>query len=127
VKPNYRRKTDKSVVGRKKRHLRIRKTIKGTEARPRLVVFRSLSHIYAQVVDDALGVTLAEASSLKGEKSGELKGKNGKDVAKYVGAELAKRALAKSVKNVVFDRNGYAYHGRVQALADAAREAGLNF
>lgn len=127
MKPSYRRKTDKSVVGRKKRHLRIRKTIKGTVERPRLVVFRSLSHIYAQVVDDAKGVTLVEASSLKGEKSGSLKGKSGKDVAKYVGAEVAKRALEKSLKNVVFDRNGYAYHGRVQALAEAAREAGLNF
>ncbi len=127
MKPDYRRKTDKSVVGRKKRHLRIRKTIKGTVERPRLVIFRSLSHMYAQVIDDTAGVTLVEASSLKGEKSGELKGKSGKDVAKYVGAELAKRAIAKKVKNVVFDRNGYAYHGRVQALAEAAREAGLNF
>ena len=121
------KRTDKNVTGRLKRKVRVRKKIKGTEERPRLVVFRSSKHIYAQIVDDATGVTLFSSSSLKGEKSGAFKGKSGKDVAKEVGAEVAKLAVGKNIKSVVFDRNGYAYHGRIQALADAAREAGLQF
>ncbi len=127
MKLKIRKRTDKSVVGRKKRHIRVRKTIKGTAERPRLVVFRSLKHIYAQIVDDVVGKTLVSSGSVKGEKTGELKGKSGKDVAKAIGSAVAKQALSKNIKNIVFDRNGYAYHGRVQALAEAAREAGLNF
>jgi large subunit ribosomal protein L18 len=92
--------------------------------RPRLSVFRSSKNIYAQVIDDARGVTLASASSLEGEKA--AKGAD-KDAAARVGALVAQRAIEKGVKDVVFDRGGYIYHGRVKALADAAREAGLNF
>ncbi|MCB9676521.1 MAG: 50S ribosomal protein L18 [Alphaproteobacteria bacterium] len=105
---------------RRKKH--IRKVVHGTADRPRLTVFRSSKHIYAQLIDDESGRTLASASSLK---SGEFGGN--KDAAKKVGAELAKRALAASIETVVFDRNGYLYHGRVAALADGAREAGLKF
>jgi len=89
--------------------------------RPRLSVFRSSKHIYAQVIDDASGVTLAHATSLEGDKGGD------KDAAAVVGKLVAERALEKGVKDVVFDRGSYIYHGRVKALADAAREAGLNF
>ena len=92
--------------------------------RPRLSVFRSSKNIYAQIIDDARGVTLAAASSLEGEK--KAKGSD-KDAAAKVGALVAQRAIEKGVKDVVFDRGGYIYHGRVKALADAAREAGLNF
>ena len=100
---------------------RLRKAANG---RPRLSVFRSSKNIYAQVIDDAQGVTLAAASSLEGE--GKAKGAD-KDAAARVGALVAQRAIEKGVKDVVFDRGGYLYHGRVKALADAAREAGLNF
>ena len=93
--------------------------------RPRLSVFRSSKNIYAQIIDDERGVTLAAASSLEGEK-GKVKGSD-KDAAAKVGALVAQRAIEKGVKDVVFDRGGYLYHGRVKALADAAREAGLNF
>ena len=108
-----------------KRHLRIRQTLVGTEARPRLNVFRSNTNIYAQVIDDKSGKTLCSASSL----DKELKLTNGSNVeaAKAVGALVAKRALAAKIETVVFDRGGYLYHGRVKALADAAREAGLKF
>ncbi len=95
-----------------------------SNGRPRLSVFRSAKNIYAQVIDDANGVTLAQASSLEGEKA--AKGSD-KDAAARVGALVAQRAVEKGVKDVVFDRGGYIYHGRVKALADAAREAGLNF
>lgn len=104
------------------RHVRLRKKLSGTAERPRLAVFRSLKHIYAQVIDDASGVTLASASSV--EKS--MAGGNAEG-AKKVGEELAKRAIAKGIKSVVFDRGGFRYHGRVASLADAAREAGLEF
>ena len=97
---------------------------KVANGRPRLSVFRSAKNIYAQVIDDANGVTLAAASSLEGEK--KAKGSD-KDAAAKVGALVAQRAIEKGVKDVVFDRGGYLYHGRVKALADAAREAGLNF
>jgi len=100
---------------------RLRKLANG---RPRLSVFRSSKNIYAQVIDDERGVTLAAASSLEGEK--KIKGSD-KDAAAKVGALVAQRAIEKGVKDVVFDRGGYLYHGRVKALADAAREAGLNF
>lgn len=108
---------------RKKRHLRVRNKISGTPECPRLNVFRSSSHIYAQIIDDTKGVTLVSASSL------ELKLENGGNVeaAKKVGAEIGKRAIEKKIENVVFDRGGYIYHGRVKALAEAAREAGLKF
>ncbi len=108
---------------RQKRHLRIRKKVSGTPECPRLNVFRSNSHIHAQIIDDTAGNTLASASSV------DMKLENGSNVeaAKKVGAELAKRAAEKNIKKVVFDRGGYAYTGRVKAFADAAREAGLEF
>ena len=110
---------------RKVRHLRIRKNISGTATTPRLVVFRSNANIYAQVIDDVNGTTLVSASSI----DKEMKLENGSNIeaAKKVGALVAKRALEKNVTEVVFDRGGYLYHGRVKALADAAREAGLKF
>ena len=107
------------------RHLRIRKNISGTSTLPRLNVFRSNAHIYAQVIDDVEGVTLVSASSIDKELKLE-KGSN-KAAAAQVGALIAKRALDKKIENVVFDRGGYLYHGRVKALAEAAREAGLKF
>ena len=102
---------------------RLRKVANG---RPRLSVFRSSKNIYAQVIDDERGVTLAAASSLEGAEKAKQKGSD-KDAAARVGALVAQRAIDKGVKDVVFDRGGYLYHGRVKALADAAREAGLNF
>ena len=109
----------------KRRAQRVRTRLKAVgDGRPRLSVFRSNKNIYAQVLDDEAGVTLADASSLDGEKKG--KGSD-KDAAAKVGALVAQRAIEKGVKDVVFDRGGYLYHGRVKALADAAREAGLNF
>jgi large subunit ribosomal protein L18 len=117
------RKIEKKEI-RKRIHLRIRRKLRGTTERPRLAVFRSVSHIYAQVIDDVEGKTLVSASSLdKGAKT------NGGNVAaaKTIGKLVAERAKEKGVKQVVFDRGGYQYHGRVKALADAAREAGLEF
>ena len=110
---------------RQKRHLRVRMNIAGTASLPRLNVYRSNKHIYAQIIDDEKGVTLVSASS----NDKELKLTNGSNVeaAKQVGALLGKRALEQSITAVVFDRGGYLYHGRVQALADGAREAGLKF
>ena len=107
------------------RHLRIRKKISGTSTLPRLNVYKSNAHIYAQVIDDVKGVTLVSASSI----DKELKLENGSNIeaAKQVGALVAKRALEQSIKAVVFDRGGYLYHGRVKALAEAARENGLEF
>lgn len=121
-------KTNPSYVARKRRHERVRKTVSGTPARPRLNVFRSLSHIYAQVIDDTTGHTLVSASSL--EK--EISSLNGSETTKTkramaVGKLVAERALAAGITEVVFDRGGYKYHGRVKALADASREAGLKF
>ena len=110
-----------------KRHWRLRKHISGTAERPRLNVFRSLSNIYAQVIDDQNGVTLVSASSLDKElKEQNVNGGNAEG-AKLVGALVAKRAIEKGITTVVFDRGGYIYHGRVAALAEAAREAGLKF
>ena len=109
---------------RQKRHLRVRKRVFGTAERPRLNVFRSLAHIYAQIIDDEKGITLAAASSM--DKDFEGKGGN-IEAAKKVGASIAKKALDKGIKSVVFDRGGYIYHGRVAALAEAAREGGLEF
>ena len=108
-------------------HERIRKNLSGTEARPRLCVFRSNKHIYAQVVDDAKGTTLTAASTLDAETKAGGKGGGNIAAAKHVGKVVAQRALAKGISAVLFDRGGYIYHGRVKALADAAREAGLKF
>jgi large subunit ribosomal protein L18 len=116
-----------SQVARARRHQRIRRTLYGTAERPRLNVFRSLEHIYAQVVDDELGNTLAAASTLDPELRAEIDGLNKTQQATRVGALVARRALAKGLKQVVFDRGGYPYHGRVKALADGAREGGLEF
>lgn len=110
---------------RKKRHARVRAKLTGTAARPRLNVFRSNKHIYAQLIDDANGVTLASASTLDKEIS--LDATSNVEAAKKVGELVAKRAVEKGVSEVVFDRGGYLYHGRIQALADAARENGLQF
>src|SRR3954452_9047720 len=109
-------KADKNVT-RKKRHARVRTKLSGTAARPRLNVFRSNKHIYAQLIDDANGVTLASASTLDKEIS--LESTSNVDAAKKVGEVIAKRAVEKGVSEVVFDRGGYLYHGRIQALADA--------
>jgi large subunit ribosomal protein L18 len=115
------------LTGRERRKFRIRNKISGTGERPRLTVFRSARHIYAQVVDDVDGRTIAAASTLSRDLKGTLESDSKMDAAKKVGALVAKICLEKKVEKVVFDRNGYLYHGRVKALADAAREAGLNF
>ena len=112
---------------RQKRHLRMRNKIQGTTERPRLNVYRSLNNIYAQVIDDVKGITLVSASTLDAELKGNTGHGGNKDAAKAVGALVAKRALEAGIKLVVFDRGGYLYHGRVATLADAAREAGLEF
>ena len=117
----------KKLTGRERRKFRIRNKISGTTERPRLSVFRSSKHIYAQVVDDTTGKTLAAASTLSRDLKGSVDDGNKTDAAKKVGALIAKICLGKSLDKVVFDRNGYLYHGRVKALADAAREAGLTF
>jgi large subunit ribosomal protein L18 len=111
---------------RKTRHRRIRKSVHGSPERPRLVVFRSLNHIYAQIVEDDAQHTLVAASSLDPELRGKVDGGN-VEGARHVGRLVAERALAKGIHQVVFDRGGYLYHGRVAALAEAAREAGLSF
>jgi large subunit ribosomal protein L18 len=110
-----------------RRHSRVRSKVEGTTERPRLSVFRSLSHIYAQVIDDTKGETLASASTVDPEIAGKLEGKAKKSQAELVGEIVAKRAMEKGVQQVVFDRGGYQYIGRVQALADAARKVGLKF
>ena len=112
---------------RLKRHARVRMKISGTPDRPRLNVYRSLNNIYAQLVDDVAGRTLAAASTLDAALKGELKGGGNKEAAKAVGTLIAKRSLDAGVEKVVFDRGGYIYHGRVKELAEAAREAGLKF
>jgi len=116
-------KKEANNVARLRRHARVRKSVSGTKECPRLNVFRSNSHIFAQVIDDENGNTLVSSSSV------ELKLKNGGNVegAKTVGADIAKKAIKAGIKRVVFDRGGYQYHGRVQALAEAARENGLEF
>uniref|UniRef100_A0A7C3MGV0 Large ribosomal subunit protein uL18 n=1 Tax=Dictyoglomus thermophilum TaxID=14 RepID=A0A7C3MGV0_DICTH len=112
---------------RKVRHLRIRKKIYGTPERPRLAVFKSLRYIYAQIIDDTKGHTLVSASSLEKELRSQLKSTKNIEAAKLVGEVIAKRALEKGIKKVVFDRGGFLYHGKVKALADSARAAGLEF
>ncbi|MDO5040929.1 MAG: 50S ribosomal protein L18 [Peptoniphilus sp.] len=117
-------KVDKNA-NRIKRHKRIRNKISGTKSCPRLSVFRSNSHIYAQIIDDENGHTLAQASTL--DKSLEVESTKNIEAAQEVGKLVAKRALDAGIENVVFDRSGYLYHGRIKALADAARENGLKF
>ena len=109
------------------RHKRVRKTVVGTTERPRLNVYRSLNNIYAQIIDDSKGVTIVSASTLDKEVIELIKGKNKTEAARIVGEVVGKRAVAKKIKEVVFDRGGYLYTGRVQAVADGARASGLNF
>ncbi len=115
------------VRRRVRRRKGIRKKIQGTAERPRLTVFRSLNHIYAQIIDDEAGVTLAQASTRNKDLASDLKVGGNVEAAKIVGKTLAERAQAKNIEAVCFDRNGYRYHGRVKGLAEAAREAGLKF
>jgi len=116
-----------AAEARLRRHRRVRKRVTGTPDRPRLNVFRSLTNIYAQVIDDVAGHTLASASTIDPEVKSQLEGKNKTQAAKVVGEVVAARAKQAGVKAVVFDRGGYQYHGRVKALADGAREGGLDF
>lgn len=112
---------------RLKRHERVRNKVSGTAARPRLSVYRSLNHIYAQIIDDVAGKTLASCSTMDKKVAEAVKDVTKQEAAKIVGQELAKRALAAKIEEVVFDRGGYIYTGRVKSLADGAREAGLKF
>lgn len=114
-------------MARIRRHLRVRKKVSGTPDRPRLNVFRSLNHIYAQIIDDVAGVTLVSASTIDRELRPQMQNLKKSDQARLVGQALAQRALAKGITKVVFDRGGYKYIGRVKALADGAREGGLEF
>ena len=114
-------------IGRNRRQERVRKKVRGTDARPRVCVYRSLKHIYAQVISDEKGVTLASVSTLSPELKGKLKKTKGVGTAKLVGQLLAQICKEKKITNVVFYRNGFLFHGRVKALADAAREGGLIF
>jgi large subunit ribosomal protein L18 len=115
------------VTPRQKRKARIRRKISGTASRPRLTVYKSLKHMYAQLVDDTTGKTLVSVATLSKAVKGEIGDADKTEAAKKVGAALAKAAMAKGIEAVVFDRNGFDYHGRVQAVASAAREAGLKF
>lgn len=112
---------------RVKKHMRVRNRLAGTTERPRLAVFRSNNHMYAQIIDDTVGNTLVSASTLEKEIKAELEKTNNVDAAAYLGTVIAKRAIEKGIKEVVFDRGGFIYQGKVAALADAAREAGLEF
>ena len=112
---------------RVKKHNRLRNRFAGTAERPRLAVFRSNNHMYAQIIDDTVGNTLVAASTAEKEAKAELEKTNNVDAAAYVGTLIAKRALEKGITTVVFDRGGFIYQGKIQALADAAREAGLEF
>ena len=114
-------------TARKKRHYRLRNHLSGTTDRPRLAVFRSNKHIYAQVIDDVQRTTVAASSTMEQSVAGGLKSTSNVEAAKAVGADVAKKAIDKGISSVVFDRGGFLFHGRVKALADAAREAGLKF
>ncbi|MBN1276800.1 MAG: 50S ribosomal protein L18 [Deltaproteobacteria bacterium] len=115
-------------LGRLRRKKRVRKNVTGTSEKPRLCVFRSSRHIYAQIIDDSKGITLAAASSLSKDISGKVEKNSGnKEGAALIGAAIADRAIEKGIKRVVFDRNGFLYHGRVKALSEGAREHGLEF
>lgn len=117
----------KNTGSRKKRHRRIRKKVSGTPERPRLCVFKSRNHIYAQIIDDTRGHTLCAASSLNGDFKDHEGHRGNVGAARRLGGVIGRRASEKGIKKVVFDRSGYRYHGRVKALSDAAREAGLEF
>ncbi|HEY7585387.1 MAG: 50S ribosomal protein L18 [Deltaproteobacteria bacterium] len=119
--------TNLREAARQKRKARVRTRIFGTEQRPRLSVFRSAKHIYAQIVVDSTGSTILAASSLSPEIKGELEGLKKSDAAKKVGELLGRKAAEKNIRRVVFDRNGFLYHGRIKALAEGARESGLEF
>lgn len=123
------KRTNKSYLARKRRQARVRKHVSGTSERPRLSVFRSLNHIYAQVIDDSKGVTLASASTIDSAlcASGIFNGKSRIEQSAEVGKTVAQRALDAGIKEVVFDRGGFKYHGRIKSLAEASREAGLKF
>ena len=112
---------------REKKHMKVRNRFSGTAERPRLAVFRSNKHMYAQIIDDTVGNTLVAASTLEKEIKGELEQTDTVDAAAYLGTVIAKRAIEKGIKEVVFDRGGFIYQGKIAALADAAREAGLEF
>lgn len=120
-------KKDTSRAARNRRHARVRKKISGTASRPRLCVFRSLNQIYAQIIDDSQGHTLASASTLDPQIKTEAKGKPKIILGGLVGSLIAKRTVEKGITQIVFDRGGYKYHGRVKALAEAARQEGLKF
>ena len=115
------------VEVRRKKHMKLRNRFSGTAERPRLAVFRSNNHMYAQIIDDTVGNTLVSASTAEKAVKAELTKTNNVEAAAYVGTVIAKRALEKGIKTVVFDRGGFIYQGKIKALADAAREAGLNF
>ncbi len=119
--------SEKSRIARQRRHRRVRKSLSGTAERPRLNVFRSLRHIYAQIINDEIGHTVASASTSESDIKKQIEGLNKTAQAHVLGKVLAERALAKGVKQVVFDRGGYKYHGRVRALAEGSREGGLQF
>ncbi len=112
---------------RLRKHVRVRKKVSGTQERPRMNVFRSLKNIYVQIIDDSTGNTLVSASTLDAALKGKVANAGNKEAAKEVGKLIATKAIEKGIKQVVFDRGGYIYHGRVKELADAAREAGLDF
>ena len=112
---------------RENKHRKLRNRFSGTAERPRLAVFRSNNHMYAQIIDDTVGNTLVSASTLQKEVKAELEKTNNVEAAAYLGTVIAKKALEKGITTVVFDRGGFIYHGKIKALADAAREAGLNF
>ena len=115
------------TVVRENKHRRMRNTLSGTAERPRLAVFRSNNHMYAQIIDDTVGNTLVSASTLQKDVKAELEKTNNVEAAAYLGTVIAKKALEKGIKTVVFDRGGFIYEGKIKALADAAREAGLEF
>jgi large subunit ribosomal protein L18 len=119
--------SEKKRIARKRRHCRVRKKVSGTSSQPRLNVFRSLQHIHAQIINDEIGHTLVSASTLDAEVKKQIAGLDKKAQARVVGKVLAERARAQGVTKVVFDRGGYKYHGRVKALAEGSREAGLEF
>jgi len=118
---------DSRQENRVKKHMKIRNRFAGTAERPRLAVFRSNNHMYAQIIDDTVGKTLVSASTVEKDVKAELEKTNNVDAAAYLGTVIAKRAIEKGIKTVVFDRGGFIYQGKISALADAAREAGLEF
>ncbi len=125
--PGVKKVRNKSAAGRSRRKISIRKKIVGTPARPRLSVFRSLKHIYCQAIDDGSKKVLASASDMEKALQGDLSGKKKAEKAKIIGQAVAKKLLQKNISEVVFDRNGYIYHGRIKAVAEGAREGGLKF